>query len=63
MFFAQSSADIWAKIQSDAYRKGRPIDVADSWIAAVAILFDIPLVPQNRRDFVNVTNLKIISEG
>lgn len=54
---------IWAKIQSDAYRKGRPIDGADSWIAAVAILFDIPLITHNRRDFVNVTNLKIISEG
>ncbi len=54
---------IWAKIQSDAHKNGRPIDVADSWIAAAALLFDITLVTHNRRDFVNVANLKIISES
>lgn len=54
---------IWAKIQSDARKKGNPIDVADAWIASVALLFDIPLVTHNRRDFINVAKLKIISES
>ena len=53
---------IWAKIQSDANKRGNPIDIADTWIASVAILFDIPLVTHNRRDFINVANLQIISE-
>lgn len=53
---------IWAEIQSDAHKKGRPIDAADAWIASVALLFDVPLVTHNRRDFINVSNLTIISE-
>jgi predicted nucleic acid-binding protein len=53
---------IWAKIQSDAHKNGRPIDVADSWIASVALLFDVPLITHNRRDFINVAELTIISE-
>ncbi len=47
---------------SDAHKKGNPIDTADAWIASVALLFDIPLVTHNRRDFQNVANLTIISE-
>ncbi len=54
--------DIWATITSDAYKKGNPIDVADAWIASVALLFDVPLITHNRRDFINVVDLKIISE-
>ncbi len=53
---------IWAKIRSEAHKKGRPLDVADAWIASTALLFDIPLVTHNSRDFINVTDLKIISE-
>lgn len=54
---------LWAKIKSDAYRKGRPIETADAWVAAVALMFDIPLVTNNRKHFENVGNLKIISEA
>jgi predicted nucleic acid-binding protein len=53
---------IWAEIQIDTYKKGNPIDVADAWIASVALLFDIPLVTHNRRHFENVENLMVISE-
>ena len=55
--------EIWAEIKSDAYKKGRPIETADAWIASVAILFDIPLVTHNRRHFEAVENLQIISEA
>lgn len=55
--------NIWAEIKADAHKYGNPIDTADVWVAAVALLFDIPLVTNNRRHFENVKNLKIISES
>ena len=55
--------EIWAEIKSDAYRKGRPIETADAWVAAVALMFDVPLVTHNRKHFENVESLKIISES
>lgn len=55
--------DIWAGIKSDAHRKGRPIETADGWVAAVALMFDIALVTHNRRHFENIKNLQIISEA
>ena len=55
--------EIWAKIKSDAHKNGRPIDTADAWVAAVALLFDIPLVTHNRRHFEAIENLQIISEA
>lgn len=54
--------EIWAKIKSEAHKKGKPIDTADAWVASVALLFDIPLVTHNRRHFKNITDLQIISE-
>jgi tRNA(fMet)-specific endonuclease VapC len=55
--------EIWAHIQSDARRKGRPVETADAWVASVALMFDIPLVTHNRRHFENIDNLQIISEA
>ena len=54
--------EIWAKVKSDAHRKGRPIETADAWVAAVALMFDVPLVTHNRRHFENIVDLQIISE-
>jgi predicted nucleic acid-binding protein len=48
--------DIWAKIKFEAKKKGRPIDTADAWVSAVALMFDIPLVTHNRQHFENITN-------
>ncbi len=47
---------------SDSRKKGKPIGMADAWIAAVAVMFDIPLVTHNRKHFEDVEVLKIISE-
>lgn len=55
--------EIWAEIKTDAYKKGRPIETADVWVASVALLFDIPLVTHNRKHFENVVGLQIISEA
>ena len=54
---------IWARIKSDAHKYGNPIDTADAWVAAVTLMFDIPLVTHNRRHFENVKDLQIISES
>lgn len=53
--------EIWASIKSDAHKYGNPIDTADVWIASVALLFDVPLVTNNRRHFENIQNLIVIS--
>lgn len=50
----QSSRDLckfWASVKSAADRIGRPIDTADAWIAATAILYDIPLITNNPADY------------
>ncbi len=63
IFADDKLCEIWAKIKSDAHKFGNPIETADAWVAAVALLFDVPIVTNNRRHFENVKNLKIISES
>lgn len=52
----------WAEVRANAKRIGRPITVADSWIAATALHYNAPLVTHNPGDFINVPNLMIITE-
>jgi tRNA(fMet)-specific endonuclease VapC len=63
IFADEKLCEIWAEIKSEAHRKGRPIETADAWIAAVALLFDVPLVTHNRKHFENIRDLQIISES
>ncbi len=53
----------WAEIQAGAKRTGHPISVGDTWIAATALAYDVPLVTHNLRDFQNVPGLMLISKG
>ncbi len=53
---------LWARVIVQARRQGRPIQPADAWIAATALLHDIPLVSHNRQDYAGVGNLIVISE-
>jgi len=54
----------WAVVRDSTRRIGRQIKVADSWIAATAILYGIPLVTNNRSDFeVLEPDLALISES
>jgi tRNA(fMet)-specific endonuclease VapC len=53
----------WAETVDQARRGGHPIDVDDAWIAATALLYDYPLVSNNRRDFQHISGLMLLSEA
>ena len=54
----------WAAVRDRTRRIGRQIEVADSWIAATAMQYGIPLVTHNRSDFeVLEPDLTVISES
>jgi toxin FitB len=44
-------ATTWGHIQARAEMRGRPRPVNDSWIAAVCIVDDLPLITFNVKDF------------
>ncbi len=53
----------WAAVMVGAKARGRRIEVADAWIAATALLYDLPLVTHNPDDFAGVAGLRIITES
>lgn len=52
----------WAEATDRARRKGRPIGVADAWIAATALRHGVPLVTNNEAHYAGVEGLTTISE-
>ena len=52
---------VWARIRADARAAGRPISPQDAWIAATALTLDAPLATNNRRDYVHVRRLRLLS--
>jgi len=54
---------VWAEVAGIAMKYGKPIDSADAWIAATALLYDVPLVTHNRVHFSGVEGLALISES
>lgn len=50
----------WAKVRSDRQSAGRPISSQDAWIAATALRHDLPLITHNSKDFVGISNLRLI---
>jgi predicted nucleic acid-binding protein len=64
--FAYCDRDLcrkWAEAITSARRKGYPIEIADAWVAATALLYSIPLVTHNRNHYVGVDGLSVISEA
>jgi predicted nucleic acid-binding protein len=53
----------WSEVTYMAIRNGRPIDSADAWIAATAMLHNVPLVTHNKKHYAGVDGLTIISES
>lgn len=61
-----SSLDLchkWAGVTVAAQAAGRRIESADAWIAATAVLHNVPLVTHNRNDYLGVPGLKLITHG
>jgi len=53
----------WAEVTVEAQSRGRRIDCADAWIAATALLAEAPLITHNRRDYLGVSGLAVISHA
>lgn len=44
-----------------AHRAGRPIGIADAWVASTALRYRIPLLTNNPDDFAGVSGLTMIT--
>jgi predicted nucleic acid-binding protein len=52
---------LWAEVMAAARRKGRSMEVADAWTAAVALALNTALVTHNPRDFAGVEGLTVLT--
>lgn len=52
----------WAEVVDGARRCDRPVATADAWVAATALLLDVPLVTNNELHFSSIPGLTVISE-
>ncbi len=52
----------WARIADRTRRRGRPIPVADAWIAATAIAPGVPLPTNDRSDFAGVPDPRLLPD-
>ena len=51
----------WAALVAEREQQGRPIAPSDAWIAATAWQAGIPLVTHNRRHFMGIPGLTVVS--
>jgi predicted nucleic acid-binding protein len=63
VYATDALCEYWAEATDSARRKGRPVGAADAWIAATALLQNVPLVTHNRIHYVGVEGLTVISES
>ena len=60
--FTRSLCLKWAEVSVQRRKKGRPIQCPDAWIAATALLYNLPLITNNRKDYEEIDGLALISE-
>jgi predicted nucleic acid-binding protein len=61
-----SSPDLcrkWAEVMVSAQAAGRRIEGTDAWIAATAMMHDAAVLTNNRKDYLGVTGLTLISHA
>ena len=52
----------WADAMNSARKRGRPVAPADAWIAATALLLDVPLITHNGTHYSGIEGLRVICE-
>ena len=60
--FTVESAKVWGRLIADIERRGQPLPVIDTLIAATAIKHDLTVVTRNSADF-EPANVKVINVG
>ncbi len=50
---------IWGRVRSERQSTGQPISPQDAWIAATALLHNLPLLTHNANDFANISGLDV----
>jgi tRNA(fMet)-specific endonuclease VapC len=60
--FSPALCQIWAEATYQASQNGYTVPVADSWIAAMALLYEIPLVTNNPSDYEGIPGLNVVTE-
>lgn len=63
VYASDELCELWAQATHSAQRNGKPISAADAWVAAAALVQNIPLVTHNRAHYAGVTGLTVISES
>jgi predicted nucleic acid-binding protein len=59
----EAMCESWGSVMAAARRAGRPIQSADAWIAATALLYGAALVTNNASDCAGVPGLLVVSEA
>jgi predicted nucleic acid-binding protein len=50
---------IWAELRAKVETGGRHLSPSDGWIAATAVLLDLPLLSHNRKDYESISELSL----
>jgi predicted nucleic acid-binding protein len=58
--FDENTVDTAVDINNDLKRKRKQIDIADLFIAATALLYDIPFATLNKKHFDRIDKLKVL---
>ena len=53
----------WAEAMNSARKRGQPVAPADAWIAATALLLDVPLITHNGSNYAGIDGLRVICEA
>ena len=53
----------WAEAMNSARKRGQFVAPADAWIAATALLLDVPLITHNGSNYAGIDGLRVICEA
>jgi toxin FitB len=59
--FDERAAGMYARVVAERTRTGQPISTEDAQIASIALVYGLPLITRNVKDFGNIAGLAIIN--